>query len=106
MSEPKYDFRDGILLEKVVYKDEMFNNDVDAFFIVVDLEKDCKKLLETLISEIIKEAKINLYFLGYYKSKKDIKITKDYINHKKKENINCKEDYEDNDDETISKNDL
>ena len=36
----------------------------------------------------------------------DIKITKDYINHKKKENINCKEDYEDNDDETISKNDL
>ena len=36
----------------------------------------------------------------------DIKITKDYINQKKKENINCKEDYEDNDDETISKNDL
>ena len=60
-------------------EDEMFNNDVDAFFLVVDLEKDSKKLLEALISEIIKKAKINLYFLGYYKSKNDIKITKDEI---------------------------
>ena len=25
MSEPMYDFRDGILLEKVVYKDDSFN---------------------------------------------------------------------------------
>ena len=65
------------LLRKI--EDEMFNNDVDAFFLVVDLEKDSKKILETLISEIIKEAKINLYFLGYYKSKNDIKITKDEI---------------------------
>ena len=47
------------LLRKI--EDEMFNNDVDALFLVVDLEKDSKKLLETLISEIIKEAKINYY---------------------------------------------
>ena len=65
------------ILRKI--EDEMFNNDVDVFFLVVDLEKDSKKILETLISEIIKETKINLYFLGYYKSKNDIKIAKDDI---------------------------
>ena len=37
---------------------------------------------------------------------KEIKIEKDYINHKKREKIKYKEEYDDNDDETISKNDL
>ena len=59
--------------------DEIFNIEVDAFFVVVDLEKDSSKLLKTIIDEIIKGTNIKFYILGFYKSKSDIKISKEKL---------------------------
>ena len=59
--------------------DEIFNIEVDAFFVVVDLEKDSSKLLNTIIDEIIKGTNIKFYILGFYKSKSDIKISKEKL---------------------------
>ena len=59
--------------------DEIFNIEVDAFFVVIDLEKDSSKLLKTIIDEIIKGTNIKFYILGFYKSKSDIKISKEKL---------------------------
>ena len=66
-----------ILFRKII--DEIFNIEVDAFFVVVDLEKDSSKLLKTIIDEIIKGTNIKFYILGFYKSKSDIKISKEKL---------------------------
>ena len=53
------------------------NIECNAFFIIINLEKQYSKdLLERLIENINNSGNINIYFLGYYKSKNDIVITK------------------------------
>ena len=53
------------------------NIECNAFFIIINLEKQhSKELLERLIENINNSGNVNIYFLGYYKSKNDIVITK------------------------------
>ena len=66
------------LLRKI--QKDILNIDVDALFILLDLEKDnYKKPSEEIISKIINNPKIKFYFLGIYKSKDKIKLRKETI---------------------------
>ena len=59
---------------------DIFNIEVDAFFIVLNLEKNNnKELLEKLFSHIINNCKIKVYFLGIYESNNNIITTKENI---------------------------
>ena len=59
---------------------ESINIDIDALFIIINLEKEYSKdLVEKIIEDATNNSKVKLYVLGYYKSVNDIIITKDKI---------------------------
>ena len=62
-----------ILVRKITK--DIFNAEYDASFIIVDLEKgNDLEILKNLIEKILDFGDIKLYFLGIYKSKKNIEI--------------------------------
>ena len=71
----KYQF---LLLRKIIK--DIFNIEIDAIFLVLDLEKGSdEELLKQLVEKIINNSKTKLYFLGIYKSKNKIEIKKENI---------------------------
>ena len=71
----KYQF---LLLRKIIK--DIFNIEIDAVFLVLDLEKGSdEELLKQLVEKIINNSKTKLYFLGIYKSKNNIEIKKENI---------------------------
>ena len=71
----KYQF---LLLRKIIK--DIFNIEIDAIFLVLDLEKGSdEELLKQLVEKIINNSKTKLYFLGIYKSKNNIEIKKENI---------------------------
>ena len=59
---------------------ESINIDIDALFIIINLEKEYSKdLVIKLIEDATNNSKIKIYALGYYNSVNDIVITKDKI---------------------------
>ena len=71
----KYQF---LLLRKIIK--DIFNIEIDAIFLVLDLEKGSdEELLKQLVEKIINNSKTKLYFLGIYKAKNNIEIKKENI---------------------------
>ena len=61
---------------------ESINIDIDALFIIINLEKEYSKdLVEKIIEDATNNSKVKIYVLGYYKSINDIVITKDKISN-------------------------
>ena len=59
---------------------ENVNIQIDAFFIIMDLEKEySKESFEKIIDIIINNSTLKIYILGIYRSKNDIVITKEII---------------------------
>ena len=67
-----------LLFRKIM--NNIFNIEIDAIFIVLDLEKGKdEELLNKLVEKIINNPKIKLYFLGIYKSKNNIELKRENI---------------------------
>ena len=80
-----YQIEEGVMqnYKFILYRqliNNIFNFEIEAFFIVIDLEKEfVNELLEKIINKISENTKIKMYILGIYKSKNDVKVTKEKI---------------------------
>ena len=80
-----YQIEEGVMqnYKFILYRqliNNIFNFEIEAFFIVIDLEKEfVNELLEKIINKISENTKIKMYILGIYKSKNEVKLTKEKI---------------------------